>query len=153
MDLKDRLMSQLVLGQNECWLWTGGCFSEGYGALYVSERGSNVGTHRLAYELFIGPIPKDHHVHHVCGVRNCCNPVHLEAKPPMEHARDHQEEKTHCKRGHELAGDNLYVFPATGFRRCKICYRAGKRAKRNGTTVEFELEKGGRIDTPKKGDD
>lgn len=26
-----------------------------------------------------------------------------------------------CKRGHELAGDNLYVIPSTGKRRCRRC--------------------------------
>lgn len=31
--------------------------------------------------------------------------------------------KTHCKRGHELAGDNLYVKP-NGERQCRTCRRA-----------------------------
>jgi hypothetical protein len=33
-------------------------------------------------------------------------------------------EKTHCLRGHELAGNNLYVVPKTGARVCRACNRA-----------------------------
>ncbi|MFC7983865.1 hypothetical protein [Streptomyces sp. NPDC057336] len=29
--------------------------------------------------------------------------------------------QTHCKRGHELAGDNLYVLPKSGRRVCRAC--------------------------------
>ncbi|MFJ3037774.1 hypothetical protein [Streptomyces tendae] len=31
--------------------------------------------------------------------------------------------RTHCKRGHELAGDNLYVLRTTGQRVCRACQR------------------------------
>lgn len=31
--------------------------------------------------------------------------------------------QSHCKRGHELSGDNLYVVPKTGARVCKACGR------------------------------
>lgn len=47
--------------------------------------------------------------------------------------------KTHCKNGHELSGDNLYVIPSTGGRQCKTCSRERlrefKRAKRAGAEV------------------
>jgi hypothetical protein len=32
------------------------------------------------------------------------------------------KDKTHCKNGHEYAGDNLYIHPKTGARRCLTCH-------------------------------
>lgn len=31
------------------------------------------------------------------------------------------EHKTHCKHGHPLSGDNLYIVPKTGHRQCRAC--------------------------------
>jgi hypothetical protein len=28
---------------------------------------------------------------------------------------------THCKRGHELSGDNVYIVPNNGARACALC--------------------------------
>jgi hypothetical protein len=38
--------------------------------------------------------------------------------------------QTHCKHGHLLAGDNLYVFPKTGYRACRTCRRRRNRERR-----------------------
>lgn len=38
-------------------------------------------------------------------------------------------EKTHCKYGHPLSGDNLYVEPKRGFRECRTCRRAKEKAR------------------------
>lgn len=38
-----------------CWLWTGSVVGNGYGKLLVD--GREVGAHRYAYELLVGPIP------------------------------------------------------------------------------------------------
>jgi hypothetical protein len=35
--------------------------------------------------------------------------------------------KTHCKRGHPLSGENLYLQPGTGLRCCKQCTRDRQR--------------------------
>jgi len=37
-------------------------------------------------------------------------------------------EQTHCKHGHELSGENLYVAPKTGFRACRACSARRSRA-------------------------
>ena len=43
--------------------------------------------------------------------------------------------KTHCRRGHPFAGDNLHVRP-NGARSCRTCMALYTRAKRLGLTVD-----------------
>ena len=57
-----------------CWLWTGATV-RGYGALHIL--GKVVLTHRLSYEIHIGPIPKGLWVLHRCDVRACGHPDDL----------------------------------------------------------------------------
>ena len=66
-----------------CWLWLGADTAEGYGKMGIGLRGDGtrrvVYAHRLAYELDIGPIPEGMTIDHLCRVRCCVNPRHLEA--------------------------------------------------------------------------
>lgn len=67
---------------DECWEWTMSR-SNGYGQT------SNYGpAHRLAYEVFVGPIPEGLHILHSCDNPPCCNPTHLRAGTSKENARD-----------------------------------------------------------------
>jgi hypothetical protein len=64
--------------ESGCWLWVGALTSQGYGQM----RGMNhrvTRAHRVAYELFKGPIPEGLYIDHLCRVRCCVNPDHLEA--------------------------------------------------------------------------
>jgi hypothetical protein len=56
----------------------------------------------------------------------------LEGRPETDVVGVPNKEKTHCPEGHEYAGDNLYVHPTTGARRCLTCH-----AK---TTKEWRLK-------------
>lgn len=72
-----------------CWIFTGSLSYNGYGHLRV---GTTVArAHRVAYELWVGPIPEGHHLDHVeergCTSRACCNPAHLEPLTQAEHNR------------------------------------------------------------------
>lgn len=58
-----------------CWLWEACRFENGYG--YFDNRKA----HRVSYELFKGTIPSGLEIDHLCRVRHCVNPVHLEAVP------------------------------------------------------------------------
>lgn len=44
--------------------------------------------------------------------------------------RGNRADWTHCKHGHELAGDNLYIAPSSGKRSCKTCRRSTQQRKR-----------------------
>lgn len=64
----------------ECWIWQGAINSKGYGAIKIN--GKVWLAHRVAHELFIGPIPNDDKVHHKCMNQRCVNPCHLQSLAP-----------------------------------------------------------------------
>lgn len=68
-----------------CWLWDGSTV-HGYGQMNVGGRPGR--AHRLAYEHFVGPIPRGAVVRHRCDVRCCVNPDHLEVGSYADNAAD-----------------------------------------------------------------
>lgn len=112
-----------------CWLWTGAVKDNGYGV--TSYKGRQWYVHRLVWTIARGDIPKGLQMDHLCRVRNCCNPAHLEPVTQRENlirgetwARDNAA-KTHCPKGHLLEGDNLIVeLGKTGReqRKCRTCH-------------------------------
>ena len=88
--LEGRLMRRVVKQANNCWVWQGALKSNGYGNMGVTiARGEHVvvPVHRVAYELFIGPIPEGCEIDHLCNNKPCVNPDHLEAVPHRVNAR------------------------------------------------------------------
>jgi hypothetical protein len=110
-----------------CWLWLGAIGTTGYGAISVEEITYLV--HRFVYELLVEPIPDDLHIDHLCRVRHCVNPVHLEPVTPAENA--HRSNgvaavnfyKRECKQGHPFNGKNLGIRTDGTGRYCKECKR------------------------------
>ena len=124
MTAKERLISKICHDPvTQCWNFTG-ALNRGYGQLTLKPR-TSTRAHRLAYELYVGPIPENHQLHHICENKRCCNPHHLIAVTDAEHRRVDRMSmlnKTHCKRGHPLSGDNLSAPRLESGRRfCKQC--------------------------------
>ncbi len=70
-----------------CWLWTGARDVEGY-ALYTSA-GRTMTGHKFYWIRATGRrrVPRGKHLDHVCRVRHCVNPAHLEVVTPMTNVR------------------------------------------------------------------
>jgi hypothetical protein len=71
-----RRFNERVERTDDCWLWTGRLSGGGYGQFKVD--GRQVMVHRFSYEHFVGPILEGLQLDHLCRVRNCVNPDHLE---------------------------------------------------------------------------
>lgn len=128
-----RLIGKAKPTESGCLEWIGWRTATGYGSTYFA--GRTAVTHRLMYEAAKGPIPPGMKVLHSCDNPSCINPLHLTVgtdaeniRQSVERNRHHEAKKTHCERGHELAGENLYVDP-DGRRHCKHCERANSRMK------------------------
>src|SRR5690625_5273114 len=78
----ERFWSKVDVG--DCWLWMGTQTKQpgegGYGQLRLDGRMQV--AHRVSYELLCGPIPSGMSLDHLCRVRLCVNPDHLEVVMP-----------------------------------------------------------------------
>jgi len=133
-----RFQSYVAVDANGCWIWTGGRTANGYGQFSTTtETGAREHwyAHRWSYTQTFGPIPDGMQLDHLCRVRACCNPSHLEPvtqtvnilrgeSPYAKKAR-----QSHCKWGHELTGNNVRV-KKNGCRQCRECDRIREKARR-----------------------
>lgn len=94
-------------------------------------------AHRWGYERFIGPVPPELHMDHLCRNPGCVNPAHLEPVTPGENVLRGvsfsalNKRKTHCMHGHEFTEENTLRYSYNGYhkRACRICKRAEYRAR------------------------
>jgi hypothetical protein len=136
-----RYLSKIKKQREGCWEWTGALNPEGYGILtYVAISPYPIRAHRLSYELSVGPIPDNMHVHHVCENRRCVNPAHLMAVDAREHivnltpgsASYKASRVTHCPHGHEYTPENTWIdgkrdWPASASSAIRTCCRNASR--------------------------
>ena len=119
-----------------CWIWQRYVDKEGYAKIQAQR------AHRVYYERHIGPIPEDKQLDHLCRVRCCVNPFHLEPVTNKENTdrglcaetnRRRILSVTTCRRGHELSGGNLIPRkprkPGSVRRECRTC--ANERSRKN----------------------
>lgn len=127
--LPARISRKIELTIDGCWQWTGAVTSRGYGS--AAHEGRTWSTHRLAYELLVGPIPAGLQIDHLCRNRRCCNPEHLEPVTGRENVRRACEGQTHCAQGHPLAGRNLVIRIRYGNERrlCRLCHIEWERQR------------------------
>lgn len=78
--VQHRLMDRMTVCCG-CWLWIGAKDRNGYG-LFGGTTAS-----RAAYEAFVGPVPDDLDVDHLCRQRDCINPAHLQLITHAENLR------------------------------------------------------------------
>ena len=158
-----RLFWDKVDATGDCWEWTARHNRNGYAEWSGTKRwrqrypeASRL-AHRLIWVALVGD-PGTLDLDHLCRNPGCVNPDHLE---PVTRSVNLQRgervgrpRRTHCRAGHSISGDNLYVKPS-GERCCRLCRRkAGRlqaRKRAAGLTVSdqpllTECKRGHRYD-------
>lgn len=113
-----------------CWLWTAVLINSGYGRF--TWKGKEHLAHRVAYEIMRGPIPEGLTIDHLCRVRKCINPFHMEPVTKRENTLRGKAPSaqyavaTHCIQGHPFSTENTYSFTKSSGRPRRVC-RACKR--------------------------
>lgn len=135
--LQDKIMPEPMSG---CWIWIGSRNDKGYGSKGV---GLSRTAHREVYLRTKGDIPPGFDVDHLCRLRCCVNPNHLEAVSHQENIRrgikffcdngvprpNQNSVKKFCKRGHEFTSDNTKIT-SHGGRQCTLCFNAYRKTVR-----------------------
>lgn len=127
-----------------CWIFTGGVTANGYGQIRlgrIAEGNRRLEyAHRLAYEVFVGPIPDGYCLDHLCRRPSCVFPNHLQPVTQAEKVRRgdsglHLKVKTHCPQGHPYSEENTSIY--RGGRFCRHC-------RRDRSKVRYQRIKGSR---------
>ena len=101
-----------------CWLWLKSRSRDGYGWTSLGDK--TYQAHRLVYRLLAGEPPEGTVLDHLCRVRHCVNPAHLEPVTPGENLRRSEltpAGKVLCGSGHGP------LSRLRGQRRCLECLR------------------------------
>src|SRR3990167_7080157 len=119
--------------ETECWGWTGavphGLAGNGGGGYARYRYDGKTGlAHRFAYRCLVGPIDDGMTIDHLCRVRRCVNPDHMETVTQRENTIRGTSvvavnaHKVHCVRGHGFFPENTRIR-RTGGRKCRACTR------------------------------
>lgn len=113
-----------------CWLWLGYC-EQGYGRLSSNAAiDGDRQVHRVTYRLLRGEIPEGLELDHLCRVRCCVNPDHLEPVTKQVNIQrglagkrggERMRARTHCPQGHPYSDENTQV--RRGKRECITCVK------------------------------
>lgn len=127
ISLPDRILNNCEpIPESGCLVWLGKIERGGYGVAWWNGRQRLL--HRVSYEVSKGSIPHGASLDHLCRVRCCINPEHLEPVSIKVNILLGQgiaalnSRKTHCRNGHPFSEDNTYIYPS-GDRSCRICGR------------------------------
>ena len=120
--------------EDECIEWDGAVTNNGYGIRRIA--GKNYYVHRLGWEEEHGAIPDGMFILHRCDNKPCFLVKHLflgtqadNVHDMLDKGRGGNQKKTHCKRGHLLAGTNLRDEDSA-IRQCRVCRNLLRRGRR-----------------------
>lgn len=106
-----------------CWLWTASLV-DGYGKIRIE--GTTWLAHRYAYFLKFGSVPVE--LDHLCRVRTCINPAHLEPVTRLENILRSpiaqaalNARKTHCANGHAYSPETTSVLKLKNGHPTRVC--------------------------------
>jgi len=117
----------------DCWLWTGYVDIKGYGRFRGEPHNR---AHRWIYEAMIAEIPEGLTLDHLCRVRNCVNPYHLEPVTLIENSRRGEGSTAAalqagaCKWGHPTTDAYAYYEQTPTGRMKRHCRECRNRRNR-----------------------
>lgn len=124
--MKQSILDRILIDPNTgCWIWQCSGTADGY-ACAEFPGGMRAYPHRVSYREFVGEIPENMSIDHICKNRKCCNPKHLQVLSIKENillgsgVAAKNSKKTHCDRGHAFNEFNTRIA-ASGKRSCKVC--------------------------------
>lgn len=125
--LRERVVEEDRGYDTLCWIWRGAKNRKGYGYIQereVTRRPRRVFTHRVTYFDSHGKdaIPEGFQIDHLCRVRECCNPDHLQVVTTRENSRRGLRGMLagQCRQGHPWIPENTY-YRSNGTRQCRAC--------------------------------
>jgi hypothetical protein len=148
-----RFFAKVAAGRNGCIIWTGAVDPKtGYGQFGL-DKGTTTTSHRAAYRLLVGEVPRHLQLDHRCHTddpscpggpvnclhRRCVNHLHLQPVTALvNNRRSHRivttvnAAKTECANGHAFSAAN--TIRSTGpngrpRRHCRICKSASDRSR------------------------
>lgn len=135
--LRERFEAKVDRSPNDsgCWLWTGALGPNGYARIRAGGKDEpTLMAHRVAYELYVGPIPEGFTIDHVkkrgCVHRHCMNPAHLEPVTRGENSLRGDSPSVRawrsgrCARGHDLS--TAWRKPNGHVAQCRECWNERK---------------------------
>lgn len=131
-NIPQRITRKLIpIPESGCFVWTGQEERGGYGMVWFN--GKKRLVHRVVWEIERGAIETGKSLDHLCRVRGCVNPHHLE---PVDIRTNIlrgasiaalNAKKDMCANGHQFTSRNTYITKR-GSRFCRECGRAACRA-------------------------
>ncbi len=138
LSYEDRILKRVVINSNGCWIWQKNINADGYGTVRVDHKSWL--AHRYSYTAFVGPIPDGLVIDHLCRVRSCCNPDHMEPVSIRtnilrgKHPNIVLHNGNTCAKGHKIIDNNISVR-SDGRIRCKMCINESARRRRANAAI------------------
>jgi hypothetical protein len=139
----ERVLARSVAGPGGCLIYTGSLNKYGYGnvGVKVADKWITKKAHRVVYEALVGPIPEGLFLDHLCRIRSCCNPAHLEPVTHLENVRRGQgnqyKNRTDCSAGHPYTPENTRLRNGKE-RVCLACERRRKEKQKAIRSMQGE---------------
>lgn len=120
-----------VVDENGCWIWQGYLTPAGYGRAHMD--GNMRPAHRVVYTHLVAPVPRELVLDHLCRVRACVNPDHMEPVTNAENLRRGSRTKLNAEIVAEIRSSPERVMDIAErlgiARSCVSNIRAGRRWK------------------------
>lgn len=124
-DIRTEFLSKIEFSQR-CWNFRGEKKHRGYTGFRINK--VRYPSHRVSYEIFNNTkLPEYLAIDHLCKNPTCVRVDHLEAVTHSENTirgmgiSSINRLKTHCVRGHEFFGNNLYIYKEKDGKVRRVC--------------------------------